>query len=175
MTMPMLARRALLALVLAVLGMAGLGAAAMTTAKFKVGWSPEWSDPVAESLELLLAAGLGALVGLFASPIVVPCLFRKDLALAFLLTYGLGLLVVVPYTYAQIVFVIWPLDAAIAALLFVCMFSILFHRILPDSVNAMLANHCPRCSYHLRGVVSDRCPECGWRRKDAAASEESAP
>lgn len=30
--------------------------------------------------------------------------------------------------------------------------------------------HCVRCGYDMRGLNSDRCPECGWRIRDESTN-----
>jgi len=39
------------------------------------------------------------------------------------------------------------------------------HDLQPEAPRAPIAEdcYCPRCDYNLRGLTSDRCPECGWQ------------
>jgi hypothetical protein len=158
-------RRRIHVLEAAVLGMSILGAVAMTTAQVKIGWATEWAHPGEAFLELVVCATIGAFVGLLSSPVVMACLYRKDLRIALTTVYGISALAIIPYTYFEPMFWMWPLDSAFTAFISVCVLSVVVRLVIPDSVAIDASAHCPRCDYDLRGGCDENCPECGWRRR----------
>ncbi len=152
-------RRVALLLALSVVGMAILGSAAMATQYAKDGWLRTWQHPGGALEGLGASFVLGAVVGLFTAPAVVPCLFQKRLLVAVPAVYGASLAVVVLFTLVTD-FGIWEaLPTAGIAFVSVCAGSFGAQALLPDVRSD--EKRCPSCGYDLRGADHTVCPECG--------------
>lgn len=129
------------------------------------------------SLMMPWSVGIGALLGLFTSAVVVPTLWRRQLTKALPIVYLAGA------ASAGITAWALPTVSTFAALLSVvangvgCLSMILTAAVvrtkMPAVFDEVLPGHCPTCAYNLRGARSVRCPECGHRASDQIRSAQS--
>ena len=104
----------------------------------------------------ILAALVGALVGLLSSPVVYLLLRQKNLWHALVIVYGMTLVVVV-ITTRLFTMLSAPL-AGPPALVIACVF---VAYVLPNVVSRHGPGYCRVCDYDLRHARHATCPECG--------------
>ncbi len=104
----------------------------------------------------ILAALVGALVGLLSSPVVYLLLRRKNLWHALVTVYGMTLVVVV-FTTRLFNMLYAPLIGP-PALVIGC---VVVAYVLPNVVSRHGPGYCRVCDYDLRHARHAACPECG--------------